>query len=238
MGSCILPLIIMNPGVIHVTWHHDRSRITNPTSSSEVIYPVSTVLTFRKPVSELTGRFEAELHGEVTCLLPPALGHQQPLPALLRPVLQQLPLRLPVNPQQPRTQSLVQPQEEVPVVVDEEQVVDAVQLLLVLRLGVAQVHLLPGCTRTHLHRSRYRGGCGGPCSLTHATGGGGGGLWFRRLGRAAAPPPGLAIELLLELGLGLRLGRLGLRLTSCGWCCSWGIVRITISSCSSCSSCS
>lgn len=74
-------------------------------------------------VCELTGLFEAQLHGEVTGLFPPSLCHEQSLSALLRPVLQQLSLCLPVNPQQPRTQGLVQPQEEVPVVVDKEKVV-------------------------------------------------------------------------------------------------------------------
>lgn len=90
-----------------------------------------------------TGLFEAELHGEVTRFFSPSFCHQQPLPALLRSVLQQLALCLAVNPQQPRTQRLVQPEEEIPVVVDEEKVVNPIQILLVLCLGVTEVHLLP-----------------------------------------------------------------------------------------------
>ncbi|TNN89275.1 hypothetical protein EYF80_000563 [Liparis tanakae] len=127
-----------------------------------------------------------------------------PLPALLGSVFQQLPLCLPVNPQQPRAQGLVQPQEEIPVVVDEEKVVDAVHLLLVFRFRVAQVDFLPGYTGTRLHGRRSWGGRGGACRLARATGGGGG-LRVCRLRWAAASPPGLTIELLLGLGLVLGL---------------------------------
>lgn len=96
-----------------------------------------------KAEAKPTGLFEAELHGEVTGFFPPSLRHQQPLPALLRPVLQKLTLCLTVNPQQPRTQRLVQPEEKIPVVVDKEKVVNPVQILLVLCLRVTEVNLLP-----------------------------------------------------------------------------------------------
>lgn len=84
--------------------------------------------------AHLTGLFEPQLHGEVSGLVSASLGHQEALCALFGAVLQQLSLSLSVHLQQPRAQSLVQPQEEVPVIVDEEQVVDAVLLLLQLQL--------------------------------------------------------------------------------------------------------
>lgn len=80
---------------------------------------------------QLTWLLQPQLHGGVVALLPAALT-QRLLPLLLRPILQQLLLRLAVDLEQPGAQGLVQAQEEVPVVVGEEEAVHVVRRLVPL----------------------------------------------------------------------------------------------------------
>lgn len=88
----------------------------------------------------LTGLLESELNGWIVVLLLLESQHF-PLPVSLPHVLFDLSLCLPVQPKQTRTQRLVQSQEDVPVVVDVEEVIGVVTSTQLLRRRIAEQQL-------------------------------------------------------------------------------------------------
>lgn len=88
----------------------------------------------------LTGFFQSQLDGRIVVLL--LLQAQDfPLPFSFSDLLFYLPLRLAVQSQQARAQRLVQSQEDVPVVVDVEEIVGFVAAAQLLRCCVAEQQL-------------------------------------------------------------------------------------------------
>ena len=80
----------------------------------------------RGRVATLTGLPHSQLNGWILALLP-LEAQDLPLPVALAGLLLNLLLRLAVEAQQPRAEHLVEPQEDVPVVVAVQQVVGVVQ---------------------------------------------------------------------------------------------------------------
>lgn len=88
----------------------------------------------------LTGLLQSQLDGRIVVLL--LLQSQDfPLPVSFSDLFFDLSLRLPVQPQQARAQRLVKSQEDVPVVVDVEEVVGVVAAAQLLRRRVAEQQL-------------------------------------------------------------------------------------------------
>lgn len=77
----------------------------------------------------LTGLLESELHGRSIRLFFPALT-QQFFTLFFSPILVQLDLRLPIDPQEARAQCVVKPKKEIPVIISKKQ---AVHFLCCLR---------------------------------------------------------------------------------------------------------